>query len=107
MGRKTENTGFECINCGAMVAAIDKGTIRNHCPECLHSLHVDEEIGDRASLCFGLMVPTAMEYHTQKQRWQILHKCNRCNFVRKNMVADDDNIDVVALIMRRQSEGSV
>ena len=28
---------------------------RNHCPNCLSSLHVDEEPGDRASDCGGIM----------------------------------------------------
>ena len=33
---------------------------RNHCPNCLSSLHVDEEPGDRASDCGGIMEPVAV-----------------------------------------------
>ena len=101
MGRKTENSFFECINCGAKVAPIPKGKIRNHCPLCLCSLHVDVEIGDRLSPCRGLMMPSAVEYNSQKG-WQILHKCLGCGFVRKNIVADDDSVDEVTKIMREQ-----
>ena len=99
MGRKTENSGFVCANCGNDVAPIAKGSIRNHCPSCLSSLHVDEEIGDRQSDCGGIMHPTAIEYHSKKG-WQILHKCQKCGFARKNMTADDDDIDKIAKIMR-------
>ncbi|MCL2397879.1 MAG: RNHCP domain-containing protein [Defluviitaleaceae bacterium] len=99
MGRKTENSGFVCINCGGQVSPIKKGTIRNHCPFCLHSLHVDIEIGDRQSLCAAPMTPLAVEYNSQKG-WQILHKCQKCGFARKNMAADDDDIDEITKIMR-------
>ena len=99
MGRKTENTGFACINCGADVPPIKSGTIRNHCPRCLHSLHVDLDIGDRLCSCRGLMQPRAVDAHSKKG-WQILHKCAKCGFERRNMTADDDDIDAIAKIMR-------
>jgi DNA-directed RNA polymerase subunit RPC12/RpoP len=100
MSRKTENTGFACINCDASVPPIKSGTIRNHCPRCLHSLHVDVEIGDRQCDCRGLMQPSAIEIHSKKGR-QIVHKCTTCGFERKNMTADDDNLDEILKIMER------
>ena len=43
---------FTCKVCGWMVGPNGAGSDhRNHCPNCLHSLHVDEEPGDRASWC--------------------------------------------------------
>ena len=99
MGRKTENAGFICINCGADVPPIKSGTIRNHCSWCLYSLHVDLDIGDRLCHCRGLMQPISIEPHSKKGR-QILHKCVKCGFERKNMTADDDNLDVILEIMR-------
>ena len=99
MGRKTENTGFTCQNCGADVPPIKSGTIRNHCPRCLFSLHVDFNIGDRLCDCRGLMVPRSLEAHSKKG-WQILHKCVKCGFERKNITADDDDINTIAQIMR-------
>ena len=45
---------FTCKNCGRVVVPEGAGsTHRNHCPNCLCSLHVDEEPGDRASSCGG------------------------------------------------------
>jgi len=100
MGRKTENTGFVCINCGADVPPIKSGTIRNHCPGCLHSLHVDMEIGDRLCDCRGLMRPKAIEIHSKKGR-QIVHECTVCGFERKNMTADDDDLDAILNIIKK------
>lgn len=52
---------FTCKNCGRVVVPEGAGsTHRNHCPNCLCSLHVDEEPGDRASACGGLMEPVAV-----------------------------------------------
>jgi len=104
MGRKTENSGFVCINCGTDVSPIAKGTIRNHCPFCLYSLHVDIDIGDRLSDCTGLMHPIGADSHSQKG-WQIIHQCKKCGFVRKNKMAADDSINEMAKIMRRAAMG--
>jgi len=102
MSRKTENTGFACINCGATVSPIQHGSIRNHCPHCLYSLHVDVDIGDRLCDCRGLMRPISIEPHSKKGQ-QILHKCEECGFVRKNMTAGDDNLDEILRIMRNSA----
>ena len=41
---------FTCKNCGRLVVPVGAGSDhRNHCPNCLHSLHVDIEPGDRES----------------------------------------------------------
>ena len=41
---------FNCRNCGRLVVPAGAGSDhRNHCPNCLHSLHVDIEPGDRES----------------------------------------------------------
>lgn len=48
------NEVFTCKNCGRVVVPEGAGsTHRNHCPNCLCSLHVDEEPGDRAPACGG------------------------------------------------------
>ena len=52
------NEVFTCRNCGRVVIPEGAGSAhRNHCPNCLCSLHVDEEPGDRAADCGGLMEP--------------------------------------------------
>ncbi|MCL2236487.1 MAG: RNHCP domain-containing protein [Defluviitaleaceae bacterium] len=99
MGRKTENSSFNCISCGKYVDAIKKGTIRNHCPFCLRSVHVDNVPGDRANDCHGLMRPIAITSHSAKG-WQILHKCEKCGYEGKNRLADDDDMDKITEIMR-------
>ena len=49
---------FTCKVCGRPVVSAGAGTDhRNHCPNCLSSLHVDIEPGDRESDCGGIMDP--------------------------------------------------
>lgn len=41
---------FTCKHCGRVVVPVGAGTQhRNHCPNCLTSLHLDNEPGDRAA----------------------------------------------------------
>jgi len=101
MGRKTENSGFVCGNCGNNVEPIKKGTIRNHCPMCLYSRHLDIKIGDRQSTCGGLMAPKSINSHSKKG-WQILHVCVVCGHGQKNRLAEDDNMDLAIAVMRNQ-----
>jgi len=97
MSRKTENNGFVCRQCGYKVKAIANGSIRNHCPECLYSLHVDLLPGDRASACTGLMKAKAMKKH-KKKGYQLVHQCTLCGHVQHNVVADDDNYNLLLLL---------
>ena len=55
------NDTFTCKVCGRVCTPQNAGSDhRNHCPNCLSSLHVDEEPGDRASDCGGIMEPVAV-----------------------------------------------
>ena len=82
---------FVCVHCGRTVLPAEAGTSnRNHCPFCLHSRHVDLRTGDRRSGCRGLMVPIGIWVH-KKGEWSILHRCERCGFIRSNRIAGDDN----------------
>ncbi|THF88162.1 RNHCP domain-containing protein [Deinococcus sp. KSM4-11] len=83
------NNAFVCGHCGRQVAPLRNGSVRNHCPHCLHSLHVDIQPGDRASTCHGLMVPVAVE-QSGKKGWVLVHRCTRCGFVGRNRAALDD-----------------
>jgi hypothetical protein len=83
------NNAFTCANCGAGVQPLRNGSVRNHCPVCLHSLHVDIPPGDRASDCHGVMVPVGVE-QSGKKGWMILHRCRRCGFTGRNKAALDD-----------------
>lgn len=63
---------------------------RNHCPNCLSSLHVDVEPGDRASGCGGVMEPIAV-WVRKGGEWAVIHRCRRCGALSSNRTAADDN----------------
>ena len=88
MSRTTENTAFQCENCGAAVTPLNNGSFRNHCPECLYSKHLDNLPGDRASNCGGLMKPVAIDY-SSKKGYQLIHECAVCHQISRNKVAVD------------------
>lgn len=85
------NDSFICKVCGRTVVPEGAGSAhRNHCPNCLSSLHVDIEPGDRACDCGGIMEPIAVWVRT-KDEWAIIHRCKRCGGLSSNRVAADDN----------------
>ena len=83
---------FICENCGASVNKLNY-TARDHCPECLYSKHVDIMPGDRANSCTGLMKPIGIEKY--KNTYKIIYKCSKCNQIHKNIMANDDNYDLI------------
>ncbi len=95
MSRKTENTAFQCEQCGLKIEPLTNGSFRNHCPDCLYSKHMDNIPGDRASECKGLMAPISIEY-SSKKGYQLIHVCVKCGKVGKNKVAvvteQEDNL---------------
>ena len=85
------NDTFTCKVCGRVCTPQNAGSDhRNHCPNCLSSLHVDEEPGDRASDCGGIMEPVAV-WVRKGGEWAIIHRCKRCGKFSSNRVAADDN----------------
>lgn len=83
------NTAFVCRHCGLAVEPLCNGSVRNHCPGCLHSLHLDVFPGDRAADCGGLMVPVGVEQHPKKG-YMLVHRCDQCGFTGRNRAALDD-----------------
>lgn len=85
------NDTFTCKVCGWLVTPGEAGTDhRNHCPNCLSSLHVDIEPGDRESDCGGMMEPVAV-WVRKGGEWAVIHRCKRCGTLSSNRVAADDN----------------
>lgn len=89
MGKKEKNVPFVCVLCHRDVMPLQNGSYRNHCPYCLTSRHIDEEPGDRKSLCGGVMDAQGLVYHGKKG-WQIIHKCQRCGVLKVNKIAERD-----------------
>ena len=84
------NESFSCDHCGQEVSLHPTGSARNHCPYCLYSKHVDEDIpGDRLATCHGLMKPIGVDYRKNKGD-MIVHECSRCKKKILNQVAPDD-----------------
>lgn len=94
--RTVEN--FACEKCGA---AVTGNGFTNHCPRCLHSKHVDENPGDRAARCHGLMAPIAIEQG--RSGWVVVHKCLACGEVKRNKSAPDDDQRELREIARRRA----
>ena len=83
---------FICENCGKQVLPLGY-TARDHCPHCLYSKHVDIMPGDRQNTCKGLLKPIGIEKF--KDTYKILYKCNSCNEPHKNIMAKDDNMELI------------
>ncbi|MBD5472790.1 MAG: RNHCP domain-containing protein [Lachnospiraceae bacterium] len=85
------NEIFTCKGCGREVVPHGAGSDhRNHCPNCLLSLHVDITPGDRESDCGGYMDPVAV-WVRKNGEWAIVHRCRQCGQMSSNRVAADDN----------------
>lgn len=86
---------FVCRVCGTKV----QGTgYTNHCPNCLWSMHVDEEVpGDRASNCKGLMEPIRAEL--KKGKYVLIHKCRICGKETRNKTSENDNIEEIIKLL--------
>lgn len=92
---------FTCKFCGRLVVPAGAGSDhRNHCPNCLYSLHLDIEPGDREADCGGLMEPVAV-WVRKGGEWAIIHRCRRCGWLSSNRVAADDNpIKLMSIAMK-------
>lgn len=80
---------FACGHCGAAVRPGGR-PVRDHCPHCLRSLHVDIVPGDRAADCGGLLDPTALEL--DHGRVVIRYRCRRCGYETRTRAHPDDAI---------------
>ncbi len=91
---------FTCVNCGENVKKLGY-TARDHCNYCLYSMHVDINPGDRKNDCHGLLIPFEIEKF--KNTYKIIYKCNKCGEIHKNIIADDDDIDKVIEISKKEN----
>ncbi|RFU86014.1 RNHCP domain-containing protein [Streptomyces triticagri] len=93
---------FKCAGCLLDVPLDAPGTgHRNHCPNCLLSLHVDARVpGDRAAGCRGRMEAVSMSARPDGE-WLLIHQCLTCGELSANRIAGDDNpLALVRLALR-------
>lgn len=92
---------FTCKHCGRLVTPGEAGTEhRNHCPWCLHSVHLDIEPGDREADCGSLMEPVAV-WVRKGGEWAIVHRCRRCGWLSSNRIAADDSpVKLMSIAMK-------
>lgn len=81
---------FTCAHCGA---AVFGNGYTNHCPHCLWSRHVDNNPGDRAASCHGMMRPASVVPDGDK--FIITHVCEKCGKVKRQRTSDADDIDAI------------
>lgn len=92
---------FTCKVCGRLVVPAGAGSDhRNHCPNCLSSQHLDNEPGDRAAVCGGVMEPIAV-WVRKNGEWALIHRCKICGALSSNRIAADDNpLKLMSLAMK-------
>ena len=83
---------FICENCNKKVNKLSYSA-RDHCPFCLYSKHVDINPGDRKNKCNGMLKPVGIEKF--KNSYKIIYKCERCGQMHKNIMAKDDDMDLI------------
>ena len=88
---------FVCENCGFHVDKLGY-SCRDHCPNCLYSKHVDINPGDRLNTCLGLLEPIGIEKY--KDTYKIIYRCQKCKEIHKNIMAKDDNMDLIIELSR-------
>src|SRR4051812_24042330 len=89
--KRVEN--FVCQHCGAFVMG---DGFTNHCPHCLWSKHVDNDPGDRAASCGGMMRPVALIGSSPNYR--ILFVCQSCKKEHINNTQPEDSTDALVLL---------
>lgn len=103
--RHSCNDSFNCKVCGRPVVDTGAGSEhRNHCPNCLSSLHLDIEPGDREAHCGGIMESIGV-WVRKNGEWAIIHRCRRCGCLSSNRVAADDNpMKLMSIAMKPLSQ---
>lgn len=87
--------GFDCAHCGAQVP-LGGRTVRDHCPSCLRSLHVDVVPGDRASDCEGILDPIGAQQRAGA--WVIRYRCRSCGHLQNNKAHPHDDPALLARV---------
>ena len=86
------NKNFTCKVCGTVNSLEGAGSrYRNHCYNCLSSVHLDEKPGDRAASDCGGVMDAIGVWVRKDGEWAIIHRCRVCGALSSNRIAADDN----------------
>ncbi|MCP4804884.1 MAG: RNHCP domain-containing protein [Proteobacteria bacterium] len=80
---------FTCVHCGHDVP-LGGARVRDHCPVCLRSRHVDVVPGDRAADCGGILDPVRLD--KQGESWVIAYACRACGHPHRCRAHPDDDL---------------
>ena len=86
---------FACAYCGQQVPP-GGARVRDHCPSCLRSLHLDVVPGDRAADCGGRMDPVGVEQAGGD--WILSYTCSRCGHRHRVRAHPGDDIAAIAKV---------
>ena len=95
------NDEFTCEVCGHKNPPAP-ATCRNHCRACLNSKHVDINPGDRAENCHGIFKPIGVDLKGDGTMDRIVFKCQKCDKLGHNKIAEDDDRDKLLDILEKQ-----
>lgn len=93
---------FTCKHCNQIVQG---NGYTNHCPNCLYSIHIDKNPGDRQESCLGLMIPIDIISKGREAK-QVVHLCSICKVTKRNILNELDSsqaiIDVIEAKVKRE-----
>jgi len=87
---------FICKNCKQFV---EGNGYTNHCQNCLFSLHIDKNPGDRRNKCQGLMYPIEIITQGGEVKY-VVHQCNKCKIIKRNIISKLDSTEAIIKVMK-------
>lgn len=90
---------FVCRVCNKLVPKL-KYSSRDHCNNCLCSIHVDVFPGDRQNSCKGTLIPIEINPNNKKG-YVIKYRCEKCGELHNNKTAEDDKFSTILKVMNK------
>lgn len=81
------NNRYKCHNCGWTPADNEPDGDWDHCPNCLASVHEEDEEGYE---CGGTLQPISI-WVKPDDSWEILQRCSLCGEIVASPVSEDDS----------------
>ena len=78
---------YKCPVCGWTPAADEPNNEWEHCPNCLSSIHVEDEMGFE---CGGVLEPVSI-WVKPCGEWEIIQRCRDCGEMKNSQMSEDDS----------------